>query len=133
MVNIRQEDCSQRSVPQKRYTAYLRRHAGCTPRKPSWDAGGDKSQPSTAVDYARQGPGHLNCLDLGRAQTLAQPSLCLCGVPKNLNLSYLDLGNAYKSGPSSESSQQSNLEPEKYRLESTHAMSGGKPSVAETL
>ena len=47
----------------------------------------------------------------------AQPSLCLCGVPENLNLSSLDLESAYNSGPASDSSQQSNLEPEQCRQE----------------
>ena len=42
----------------------------------------------------------------------AQPSLRLCGVPEYLNLSGLDLGSAYNPGPASDSSQQSNLEPE---------------------
>ena len=46
----------------------------------------------------------------------AQLSLCLCGVPKNLNLSGLDLGSACKPGPTSDSSQQSNLESEQCRL-----------------
>ena len=46
----------------------------------------------------------------------AQPSLCLCGVPENLNLSCLDLGSARKPGPASDSSRQSNLESEQCRL-----------------
>ena len=37
-------------------------------------------------------------------KTQAQPSLCLGGVPKNLNLSGLDLGNACKPGPALDSS-----------------------------
>ena len=45
----------------------------------------------------------------------AQPSLRLCGVSKNLNLSSLDLGSACKPGPTSDSSQQSNLEPKQCR------------------
>ena len=45
MVDICREGCSQRSAPQKRHTAHLRRHTSCTPRKPSGrDRGGDKSQ-----------------------------------------------------------------------------------------
>ena len=68
-VDIHQEGCSQRSAPQKRHTAHLRRHAHCTPRKPSgWDWGGYMPQPSTGSDYARQTPGHLSCLDLGLVQ-----------------------------------------------------------------
>ena len=49
-------------------------------------------------------------------KTQAQPSLRLCGVPKNLNLNGLDLGSAYNPGPASDSSRQSNLEPEQCRL-----------------
>ena len=66
-------------------------------------------------------------------KTQAQPSLRLWGVPENLNLSGLDLGSAHNPGPASDSSQQSNLEPEQGRLEKQHAMSGDKPSVAESL
>ena len=42
----------------------------------------------------------------------AQQSLCICGVPKNLNLSILDLGSACNTGTALDSSQQGNLEPE---------------------
>ena len=49
-------------------------------------------------------------------KTQAQPSLSLCGGPENLNLSGLDLGSAYKPGPASDSSWQSNLGPEQCRL-----------------
>ena len=63
-IEIHREGRSQRSVPQKRHTAHLRRCSGCTPRKPSGrDGGGNKSQ-----NCARQAPGHLSCSDLGRAQ-----------------------------------------------------------------
>ena len=48
-------------------------------------------------------------------KTQAQPSLHLWGVPKYLNLSSLDLGSAYKPGPASDSSRQSNLEPKECR------------------
>ena len=51
-----------------------------------------------------------------RRKTQAQPSLRLCGVPKNLNLSGLDLGSALNPGPASDSSRQSNLEPKQCRL-----------------
>ena len=45
-VDICQEGRSQRSAPQKRHTAHLRRRAHCAPRKPSgWDGGGDKMHP----------------------------------------------------------------------------------------
>ena len=46
----------------------------------------------------------------------SQATLRLCGVPKNLNLSGLDLEKARNPGPASESSQKSNLEPEQCRL-----------------
>ena len=49
-------------------------------------------------------------------KTQAQQSLHLCGVPEYLNLSGLDLGSAYNPGPISESSWQSNLEPDQRRL-----------------
>ena len=88
-----------------------------TPRKfSSSDGGGDKSQPSAGGNYARQGPGHLSCSDLGWCKTQAQPSLHLCGVSENLNLRALDLGSAVKPGPTSDSSWQSNLESEQCRL-----------------
>ena len=48
-------------------------------------------------------------------------------------MSNLGLESAYNPGPASESSWQSNLEPKQCRRKSTHAMSVGKPSVAETL
>ena len=62
-------DLSQRSAPQKRHMAHLRRHTSCTPRKPSsWDEEGDKTQPPSGGDCVHQAPGHLSCSDLGRAQ-----------------------------------------------------------------
>jgi len=48
-------------------------------------------------------------------------------------MSSLDLGSAYNPGPASDSSLQRNLELSSVDRESTHAVSGGKPSVAETL
>ena len=60
-----------------------------------------------------------------RHKTQPQPSLHLCGVPKNLNLSGLDLGNAGNPGPTSDSSRQSNVEPEQCRLgKHTHCEQG---------
>ena len=63
----------------------------------------------------------------------AQPSLCLCGVPENLNLGVLDLGSARNPGPTSDSSRQSNLEPEQCRLGKHTHRERAKPSVAGTL
>ena len=144
MVDIHREGCSrrpapqnrhtaplrshapcQRPAPQSRHTAPLRSHARCTPRKPSgWDRGGGKPQPPTRDDRAQTWYGH---------KTQAQPSLRLCGVPKNLNLSSLDLGRACNPGMASDSSQQSNLESAQCRLGKHTCLSGGKPSVAESL
>ena len=70
-----------------------------TQKTSGWDWGGDKSQPSTGGDYAYQGTGHLSSSDLERVQTQAQPSLHLCGVPENLNLSSLDLEVHANHGP----------------------------------
>ena len=102
-VDICQEGHSQRSAPQKRHKAHLRRRASCKPRKPSGrDGGGDKSKrlclPSTWSPELC-GPG--------KGTTQAQPSQCLCGVPKYLNLSGLDLGSAYNPGLALDSFQQS--------------------------
>ena len=67
-VDIRQKGINQRSAPQKRHRAHLRQCSHCTPRKLSgWDGGGDK-MPCTWGVCAHQTPGHLSCLDLGRAQ-----------------------------------------------------------------
>ena len=48
-------------------------------------------------------------------KTQSQPSLRLWGVPEYLNLSGLDLGSACNPVPASDSSWQSNLEPEQCR------------------
>ena len=69
MVDIRQEGHNQRSAPQKRNMAHLRRCADCTPRKLSGgNGGGNKSQLLIGGNRACQAPGHLRCSDLGRAQ-----------------------------------------------------------------
>ena len=116
-VDIRQEGHSQRSAPEKRHTAHLRRRTGCIPRKPSHrDRGRDKLQPQLGATALTK---HLFTSASGTwkgHKTQAQSSLCLCGVPKILNLSSLDLGSALNPGPTSDSSQKSNLEPEQCRL-----------------
>ena len=100
-VDILREGCSQRSAPQKRHTAHLRRCAVCTPRKPSGrDRGGNKlQQPCSPSTWSPKllGPGK-------GTKHRPKPSLCLCRVPENLNLSGLDLGSACKPGPASDSS-----------------------------
>ena len=118
MVDIHQEARSQGSAPQKRHMAHLRRACLLPPRKPSgWDGGGDKMHSPLWRDCTLQAPGSLSCLDLGRAQKQTQPSLHLCGIPENLNLSGLDLGSACTPGPTSDSSPaEQPREPEKCRL-----------------
>ena len=105
MVDIHREGHSQRSAPQKRHTAHLRRSAHCTPRKPSdLDRRGDKTHCPPGGDCACQAPGHLNARTWEGHKTQAQPSLRLWGVPENLNMSGLDLGSARNPGPASDSS-----------------------------
>ena len=70
----------------------------------------------TTDDCAHQAPGHRAAWTWEGHKTQVQPSLHLCGVPENLKLSGLDLGSAYNPGSASDSSQQSNLEPEQCRL-----------------
>ena len=83
MVDIHQEGRGQRSAPQKRHTAHLRRRAHCTPRKLSgWVRGGNKSQPSTGGNCARQAPGHLSCLDLGWAQNTGPTKSAFVEYPR---------------------------------------------------
>ena len=116
-IDIRTEGRSQRRAPQKRHMAHLRSHTCCTPRKLScWNRGGGKPQPPSGGEYVHQAPGHLSCSGLGRAKHQVQPSLWLCGVPENLNLSGLDLRSACKPESPSDSSRQSNLESEQCRL-----------------
>ena len=134
MVDIRWEGRSQRSAPQKRHMAHLRRSAPCNPE--NREAG-----PGEAIRCSLQ----LRAIVLAKhlviwsartwegQKTQAQPSLRLCGVPENLNLSGLDLGSAYNPGPASDSSQQSNLEPKQCRQGKHTRREQGKPSVAETL
>ena len=60
----------------------------------------------------------------------AQLNLSLCGVTQNLDLSVLDLGSARNSGPTP---CRATCSLRSVDRESTHAASGGKPSVAGTL
>ena len=104
--------------------AQLRRCFHCAPR------GGDKmSHPDRKSVLTK----HLVAC---AAQTWeghkmqVQPSLHLCGVHKNLNLRGLDLGSACNPGPFP---CRATWSLSSVDWESTHAMSGSKPSVAQTL
>ena len=135
MVDIHQEDCSQRSAPQKRHRAHLRRCAPCIPRKPSgWDGEGNKSQPSTGEDSVRQAPGHLSCLDRGRAQNAGPfKSAPLWSTqepePERLRPGKCTQPRAhFRQFPCRATWNLSSVD-----WESTHAVNRGKPSVAQTL
>ena len=133
MVDIHQEGHSQRSAPQKTERSHLRCRSCCAPRKPSgWDWGGDKTHRLTWGECTHQTPGHLSCSDLGRAQN-AGPSesapLWSTQVPEPERLRP---GKGIQPRPALESCRAiwslSSVD-----WESTHAVSGGKPSVAKTL
>ena len=125
MTDIRWEGRSQRSAPQKRHTAHLRRRARCLPRNPSgWGWGGDKTRCPPGGDCARHAPGHLSCWDGGRHRTQAQPSLRLWGGPEDLNLGALDLGSARNPGPASDSSPRAPWGLSSVDRERAHALSG---------
>ena len=117
MIDICWEGHSRRPAPQNRHTAHLRRRAHCTPRKPSgWEGGGDKLHPQLGATTRAKHLVAWAAWTWDRRKTQAQPSLRLCGVPENLDLSGLDLGSVCKPGPASDSSRQSNLESEQCRL-----------------
>ena len=132
-VDSRQEGGSQRSAPQRRHTTHLRRHSCCAHRKLSgWDGGGDKTHRPTWGECACQAPSCLSCSDLGRAQN-AGPSesapLWSTQVPEPERLRP---GKGIQPRPALESCRAiwslSSVD-----WESTHAVSGDKPSVAKTL
>ena len=134
-VDICQEGRSQRSAPQRRHMAHLWWHSHFTPRNLSgWNQEDDKMHRPTWGECARQAPGHLSCLNLGWHKMQAWLSLCLCGVPENLNLSSFRPGKCRQPRacfihfPCRATWNLSSVD-----QESTDAMSGGKHSVAQTL
>ena len=97
--------------------AHLRRRAHCTPRKLNgWDREGDSRSLQLGATVLTKHLVTWAAQTWDGHKTQAQPTLCLCGVPENLNLSGLDLRSACNPGPASYSSPQSNLEPEQCRL-----------------
>ena len=82
---------------------------------------------------ARQTPHHLSCLDLGRAQNAGPTESAPLRTTRVPEPEQLRPGAACSPGPASDGSQQSNLEPEQCGQGGTHAVSGGRPSVADTL
>ena len=103
-VDIYQEGHGLRSAPQRRHMAHLRWRSCCAPRKQSgWDWGGDTTHCPPGESALTK---HLVTCSAGTWEghkTHTQLSLCLCGVPKNLNLSSSDLGSACKPGPALDS------------------------------
>ena len=135
MVGISREGHRQRSAPQKRHMAHLRRRACCTPRKlSSWNGGSDKSQPSTGGNCARQAPGHLSCSDLGWAQNAGPTKSAPLWSTREPEPEQLRPGKCmqpracFRQFPCRATWSLSSVD-----QESTHTVSGGKPSVAQTL
>ena len=134
MVGICQEGHSQRSALQKRHTAHWRWAHLLLPRNLSgWDWRDDKTHsPATWGECARQAPGRLSCLDLGRAQNACPTeSVPLWSTqepePERLRPGQCTQPRArFRQFPCRATWSLSSVD-----WESTHA--GGKPSVAETL
>ena len=135
MVDICQEGHSQRSAPQRRCTAHLRPRSCCAPGKlSSWDRGGDKTHRPTWGECACQAPGHPSCSDLGRAQN--------AGPTESAPLWSTREAEPQRLRPGKCTQPRAHLRQFSCRAtwslssvvqESTDAMSGGKPSVAQTL
>ena len=134
MVDIRQEGRSQRSAPQRRHTAHLRWCSHCTPKKPSGlDWRGEKMHPPPGESVLAKHLVAWAGWTWEEHKTQAQPSLCLCGVPKNLNLSSLDLGSACNPGPTLDSCPAEQPEPEQCRLGKPTHHERGQTKCSETL
>ena len=119
MVDICQEGHSYRPAPQNRHKVHRTGVHGNW----GWDCGGGKEH-CTWGECVNQAPGCLSCWGRGRHKTQAQPSLLLCGVPENLNLSGLGLGSACNAGPAPCRAAWSLSSVDG---ESTHAVSGANP------
>ena len=102
----------------------------CTPRKPSgWDGGRDKLQPSTGGDYSRQGPGNMSCLDLGRAQNAGPTKSVPLWSTREPEPERLTPGKCMQTRAHIRQFPAEHI----VDWESTHTMSRGKHSVAESL
>ena len=110
-VDIYQESCSQRSAAQKLRVPIVHTE--------NWAAGMEKvirHTPNLGVTVLTKHLVTWAAWTWEGHKMQAQPSLHLCGVPENMNLSCLDLGSTRNPGPASDSSRHSNLEPEKCRI-----------------
>ena len=113
---------------------HLRRCSRSVPRKPSgWDQGGDK-MPCNCGECAHQTPGCLSCSDLGKAQNTGPTEFVPLWSTQEPEPEWGRTGKytkcrahlrrfACRATWSLSSADQ----------ESTHTVSGSKPSVAQTL
>ena len=134
-VDICQEGHSQRSAPQRRRMAHLRWYSQCAPRKPSsWDWGGDKTHPPPGGNCAHQALGQLSCSDLGKAQNAGPTESVPVWSTQEPEPEWLRPGQCtqprarFRQFPCRATWSLSNVD-----WESAHAVSEGKPSVAQTL
>ena len=103
-VDIHLEGGSQRPVSQ-RHMAHLRWCSRYAPGKPR-----ARTREVIRVPIPPRGSAFTKHLIAWAARTWewhktqAQPTLCLCGLPENLNLSSLDLGSTRNPGPALDSS-----------------------------
>ena len=103
-VDICWKCCSQRQAFQRRHTVELRQRSHCTNKNGA--AGTEEVIRLTVPGESALGK-HLvtwAAWTWEGYKTQAQQSLCLCGVPENLNLSSVDLRSARNPGPTLESS-----------------------------
>ena len=127
MVDICREGRSQRLAPQKRHRAHLRRRTHCTTRKPSgWDRGGNKTYSTPGGDCACQAPGHLSGSDLGRAQNASPIESAPLWSAREPEVHTTQ--GPPQTVPSRATQSLSSVD-----RDSTHTVSGGKPSASETL
>ena len=135
MVDIQQEGRSQRSAPQRRHMAHLRQRSCSTPKKSSgWDQGGDKMHCSTWGECAHQVPGHLSCSDLGRAHNTGPTESVPLWSTREPEPEWLRPGKcAQLRARFRQFVCRATWSLSSVDWESTHTVSGGKPSAAETL
>ena len=134
MVDICQEDRSQRSAPQRRHTAHLRQHYHCTPRKLSgWDRAVIRHI-APLGECAHQAPGRLSCSDLWMAQNTGPTKSVPLWSTQEPEPEWLRPGKCtqprahFTQFPCRATWSLSSVD-----WESTHAVIRGKPTVIHTL
>ena len=130
MVNICWEGHSQRSGPQKRHTAHLRRCTGCTPRKPSVrDKGGNNSQrPHSPSTWSHEllGPGKGTKCRPNWVCTFVEYPTTWTWVAKTWKVHTTQGQPQTVPGRATQSLSSADRE-------STHTVNRDKPSLAKTL